>query len=123
MDNKAFSYEVEEGFDFVLEEKGNMSTNLRKVKWGNSDSAKIDIRKWYYKEGEEKCGKGISLTDEGSDELIYTLCNNGYGDTKRILESISDRADFDNALKNLGSDEQNDSSEEEEYYDPKDLLG
>ena len=44
--NSSFSFKMEEGFDFVLQEGQNTSTNLRKIAWGDSSEAKIDIRKW-----------------------------------------------------------------------------
>lgn len=120
-----FKFEIEEGFDHVIEETGNMSTNLRKVKWGSSANYKLDLRKWFYKDGEEKCGKGIGLTDDGASELVKVLSENGYGDTKEIIHAIKDRDDFKSSMKAVfGNSESEDYDNElEEYYDPKELLG
>ena len=119
----AFKYEVVDNFDFVIEEKGNTSINLRKIVWGDSENAKVDIRKYFYKDGEERMSKGVSLSDEGADELVKTLCENGYGNTRDILRGIKNRPDFDEALKNIDSDDEYESDDGEEYYDPKQLLG
>lgn len=118
----AFKYEVVDNFDFVIEEKGNTSINLRKIVWGDSENAKVDIRKYFYKDGEERMSKGVSLSDEGADELVKTLCENGYGSTRDILKGIKNRPDFDEALKNIDSDEEYESDDGDDYYDPKQLL-
>ena len=123
--NSSFSFKMEEGFDFVLQEGQNTSTNLRKIAWGDSSEAKIDIRKWSYSNGEERALKGVTLSDYGASELANVLVEQGYGDTKRSLKSLSNRADYIESLNNLDSD---DSSEDdvyddsEEYYDPNALL-
>ena len=67
--NSSFSFKMEEGFDFVLQEGQNTSTNLRKIAWGDSSEAKIDIRKWSYTNGEERALKGVTLSDDGASEL------------------------------------------------------
>ena len=118
----AFKYEVVDNFDFVIEEKGNTSINIRKIVWGDSENAKVDIRKYFYKDGEERMSKGVSLSDEGADELVKTLCENGYGNTRDILKGIKNRPDFDEALKNIDSDEEYESDDGDDYYDPKQLL-
>ncbi len=43
---------------------------LRIVKW-NDGAPKYDIRDWYEVDGEETCGKGISLSDEEWTLLQY----------------------------------------------------
>lgn len=117
-----FKYEIVDNFDFVIEEKGNTSINLRKIVWGDSDKVKVDIRKYFYKDGEERMSKGVSLSNEGADELAKTLCENGYGNTRDILRSIKNRPDFDEALKNINSDDEYEGDDGEDYYDPKQLL-
>lgn len=122
-----FVFKIQEGFDYILEEGGNTSTNLRKIAWGENGTPKIDIRKWSYQNGEERAMKGCTLTDEGANELAAVLCENNYGDTKRILKGIRNRDDFESALESVmnGNDENEDGYDtgEEEYYDPKELLG
>ena len=115
-----FQYSVLEGFDFIIEEFGNSSTNLRKISW-NGRPHKLDLRKYSYKDGEERMLKGISLTDDGSNELTNVLIEQGYGDTRRIIKALRKRDDFNESL--LDPNIEIDDSDEEEYYDPKQLLG
>ena len=115
-----FSYEVAENFDFILEESGNGSINLRKISW-NGRPYKLDIRKYTYKDGEERMMKGVSMSDEAGSELASILVENGYGDTKRIIKAIRARTDFDESMLDKDVEIQEDDNSEE-FYDPKQLL-
>ena len=118
--NGEFSYEVQEGFDFIIEESGNNSINLRKISW-NGRPYKLDLRKYSYKDGKESMLKGISISDEGANELTGVLIENGYGDTKRIIKALRTRENFTEEM--LEPDYVfEDDNESEEFYDPKQLL-
>ena len=117
--NEAFQYEVLEGFDFIIEESGNSSVNLRKISW-NGRPHKLDIRKYAYKDGQEQMMKGISLTEDGANELTSVMVEQGYGDTKRIIKALRQREDFNKSM--LDKDIAIDDDSDEEYYDPKQLL-
>jgi len=52
----------------VISEKNGYELRLRKISWNNRD-AKFDIRPWK----EDKCGKGITLTDEELKGLLDKL--------------------------------------------------
>lgn len=123
--NSSFSFKMEKGFDFVLQEGQNTSTNLRKIAWGDSSEAKIDIRKWSYSNGEERALKGVTLSDDGASELANVLVEQGYGDTKRLVKALSNRNDFSKAIKisDDGEYELYEDDGSEEFYDPKQLLG
>ena len=115
-----FSYEAQEGFDFIIEESGNNSINLRKISW-NGRPYKLDLRKYSYKDGKESMLKGISISDEGANELTEVLIENGYGDTKRIIKALRTRENFTEEM--LEPDYVfEDDNESEEFYDPKQLL-
>ena len=119
-----FKFEVDKNFgDHVIEERDNLSIIMRKISWGNSGEYKVDIRKYLYTEEGERMNKGISLTDNGANELTKELVSCGYGDTKEIIKALSKReenlADLINQSNNESEDEDNGS---EEYYDPKELL-
>lgn len=86
--NKDFNYEIDPNFDFVLEERANTFIALRKIKWGSSDTAKLDIRKYRATEEGEMMMKGCSLSDEGADELTRLLIQEGYGSDKDIYDAI-----------------------------------
>lgn len=120
--NKEISMEIEDGFDFILEEGANTSINLRRIGW-NGRPSKIDIRKWVYNDGTERAMKGISLSDDGTNELANILVEQGFGDTKRIGRAVMKRQDYDGMFDNTISTDDMDSSEDEEYYDPSELLG
>lgn len=124
-----FTYSILEGFDHILEEKGNQYTSLRKISWNDNGTYKLDIRRYYTTpEGEEKMGKGISfMTDEGPAELINALLQEGYGDTAEVVRNLKDRDDFRSALNSVlnPEDEFYDKDAKDikaDYYDPKELL-
>jgi hypothetical protein len=118
--NGDFSYEVQKEFDFIIEESGNNSINLRKISW-NGRPYKLDLRKYSYKDGKESMLKGISISDEGANELTGVLVENGYGDTKRIIKALRTRENFTEEM--LEPDYVfEDDNESEEFYDPKQLL-
>ena len=95
--DKEFSMEIEDNFDFILEEGQNTSINLRRISW-NGRPSKIDIRKWVYNDGTERAMKGVSLSDEGADELANVLIEQGFGNTKRIIKAIKAREDYDGSI-------------------------
>lgn len=131
-DNKDFKYTIVDGFDFIIDEKGNKTMNLRKLYYGDKDNnVKLDLRQWYVgSNGEEGMGKGTSfLTEEGPHTLVDVMIKNGYGHTKDILNGIKDRDDFRSSLNSvLGKEDElydHDISEEEEettFYDPREML-
>ena len=52
----------------VISEKNGYELKLQKISWNGRD-AKYDIRPWK----DDKCGKGITLTDEELDALHTKL--------------------------------------------------
>lgn len=121
--NKEFTVDIKPGFDFIIEEGGNTSINLRMISWNGRDH-KLDLRKWTYKEdGQEQAMKGVSLTEEGGNELASVLVEQGYGDTKRIVNAIKKRQEYDNSLDSINTDEIEEDDGSEEYYDPSELFG
>lgn len=129
--SEPITYEYQEGFDNIIDEKGNSFLALRKIRWGDAEEYKLDLRKYYNSANGEVMGKGVGfLTDEGPHELVRTMTELGYGDTKEILTSIKDRDDFRSSLNKVlgGKDEFYDpevkDDSEDQYYDPKlALLG
>ena len=116
--SKEITMEIEDNFDFIIEEGQNTSINLRKISW-NSRPSKIDIRKWNYVDGNEVAMKGIGLSEDGANELASVLVEQGYGDTKRIIKALKSRGFNEKELKN---NEVYEDNEMEEYYDPSILL-
>lgn len=127
-DGGDFKYEFVDDFDYVIDELNNRSINLRKVKWGDSDNVKLDLRQYYMTENGERMGKGVSFfTDDGPNTLTETLASIGYGNTLNILNGIKDRDDFKKSLNTaLGRDSEfyDESAGEaaDDFYDPKSLL-
>ena len=131
---KEFSLEIDENINEIVDEvPGNSFIALRKLRWNQSSPFRIDIRKWYTNnEGKEIAGKGVSFaTEEGPNNLVHALLSNGYGDTRKTLESIKDREDFAVAVKEIIEYENIDldsieipkiESLEEEFYDPKSII-
>ena len=120
--DKEISMEIEEGFDFILEEGQNTSINLRKISW-NGRPSKLDIRKWNYTDSGERAMKGIGLSDEGADELAAVLVENGYGETRRLVKALKERETDEEIDIELPAEEEVEDDGEEVYYDPSELLG
>lgn len=132
--NKEFKLEIDSEVDEVIDEvPGSSFIALRKLRWSDSGSFKLDIRKWYTNsEGEEIAGKGVSfMTEEGPDNLIEALLKHGYGDTRKTLNGIKDREDFLPAVKEIITEKGVDfdsievpslDSLSEDFYDPKSIL-
>jgi hypothetical protein len=91
-------FKVIDNFDFVIEESQNQFSAFRKVAWGEDESkAKYEIRKWRNSpDGSEVPAKGFTfMTDEGPDELLYIMLEQGFGDPKRIMDILKNRNDID----------------------------
>lgn len=67
-----FKYEVKEVIGVISEGKSSKK-ELRLISW-NDKEAKYDIRDWWNdKEGNEKMGKGITLTKEEAKKLAEII--------------------------------------------------
>ena len=121
-ENKEITMEIKEGFDFIIEESGNSSLNLRKIGW-NGREPKLDLRKWSYQDGQERAMKGVTMSDDGADELTGVLVEQGYGNTKRIAKALSKREEYADVMDHLDDVEENIGDDSEDYYDPSELLG
>lgn len=133
---KPFHFEVDPNYDFVLEERGNTYTALRKIRWGDKEDFSLDIRKYYATEEGERMAKGCSLMSrEGADELTRILVYTGYGNDKQLAEAICTSRDEvaariydhilnDNDLKNRIEDIVTNhlNNEDEEYYDLDEVI-
>lgn len=136
-----FNLEIDPEFDEIIDEGvGNSFVALRRLKWSDNSPFKLDIRRWITDaEGNEIAGKGCSfITEEGPSNLVHTLIDHNYGDTATIIEKVSKRSDFvdalmysEKALNALGLDDIKDKikqkaesyTEDASFYDPKELLG
>lgn len=115
-------YKVKSGFDNIVDEKGSMFIALRKIAWNVDpdsdddeidDKYKLDLRKYYNTDTGERMSKGVSfLTDDGPNELVKILLNNGYGDTRECLNSLKNRETFMEDLKYVIEFDNNDNPEE-----------
>lgn len=67
-----FKYEVKEVIGVISEGKSSKK-ELRLISW-NDKEAKYDVRDWWQdKDGNEKMGKGITLTKEEAKKLAELL--------------------------------------------------
>ena len=67
-----FKYEVKEVIGVISKGKSS-SKELRLISW-NDKEPKYDVRDWWSdKDGNEKMGKGITLTTEEAKELAKLL--------------------------------------------------
>ena len=68
------------------------------------------------------------MTEEGPSELTKTLLNLGFGNTREVIDILNNRDDFRKSLNSvLGKEDELFDAEigtlEDDYYDPKELLG
>ena len=120
-----FRYEIDKNFDYTIEEKGNTFIALRKIKWGDRDEFRLDLRKYISTEEGERMGKGLSfITDEGPSELINVLLDNNYGDPDIIGNTIvKKRKDIlDSIMRISMGDESSDESNDGELYSARSLF-
>lgn len=123
---EGFKYKVDENFNHTVDEKGNAFIALRYINWGDSETAKLDLRKYYATSEGERMNKGVSfLTEEGPHELTRVLIDNNFGNAEEIANSIrNNRPDI---LKELAKDietiKENPDFKPDDYYDPRELLG
>lgn len=119
---------IHKDYNITFDEKGSTCGVLRKEQWFkdqeevNSEKAKLTIRKTYTTAEGERNGKGYTFsTEEGPGELILGLIDAGFGNTKDILDHISKRKDFKEAVKviSFGDPEED---EDGEMFDMRDLL-
>ena len=129
MDNQ-FKYSIVEDIDYTFEEKGNQFGAVRKIQWGDSDKSYLEIRKWRNApDGSEQAAKAYTfMTEEGPSELTKTLLNLGFGNTREVIDILNNRDDFRKSLNSvLGKEDELFDAEigtlEDDYYDPKELLG
>lgn len=136
--DKPFHYEVDPNYDYILEERGNTYTALRKIRWGEKEDFSLDIRKYYATEDGERMAKGCSLmSKEGADELTRVLVDTGYGNAKQLTNSICtnrdeiaariyDKIQNDNDLKNRIEDiivnHLDDEEDDNEYFDLDEVI-
>lgn len=122
--DKKFEYNVQK--DHVFDEKGGTFLALRQIAWGcpqneEPDPEKVhwELRRWRMRDGKEMADKGFSfLTEDGPNELVNTMLEEGFGNTKDVLNIIKNRDDFKDAVENMSVD----GDVTGEYFDPRSLL-
>lgn len=130
---REFQYTNDPDFDYTIDEKGNTFIALRKIDWGNNGNYKLDLRKYYASESGETMSKGVSfLTDDGPDELAKVLIETGYGNDDEIANTIIEKrpgilgriytAINNNPKLIEGLDAEDYGNQEENYYDPEELI-
>lgn len=117
----AFEYKINEEFGTeLIGEGGNVFIAMRKIAWGNRDE-KLDIRKYSINnDGNEVMMKGVSLSDDEANTLAEKLVERGYGDRKKILETIYKEDRIKILPFIIIKDE--DFENEKELFTPDDIL-
>ena len=120
----------EDGINEVIDEKGNMALMLREVAWNGRDYH-LELRKWIVDVDKEQPMKGCTfITEEGPNNLVDTMVKHGYGNTRNILHELSSRDSFEEVLVSVIGKQKVDKAKdtevtitEDDYFDPKSLLG
>lgn len=120
-------YHVFKDYNIIFDEKGSTCGTVRKIQWvkdGNEpdeEKAKIEIRKVYVNQEDEKVGKGYTFsTPDGPNELIVGMIEAGFGNTKDILKAVRTRKDFLDSAKTINDEDGKDY--DGETFDMRDLL-
>lgn len=134
--NMEFNLEIDDSINEVFDEGvGNSFLAMRRLRWNETGTFKIDLRKWITTvDGEEIPSKGFSfITEEGPENLVNCLLKHGFGNTRKTLEGLQDREDFvpeamrilskkgalpEGSFANIQDEEGSGS-----FYDPKEMLG
>ena len=127
MADKEFKYEVDKDFNYTIDERGNSFIALRKIRWGDNDNYKLDLRKYISTEKGEQMGKGLSfITEDGPNELSRVLLDTGYGKPDEIAQVIVDnRRDIFNEISKRVNGEfvtTEDNESDEELFDARRLF-
>lgn len=105
----------EDGIDRIIDERGNVAIIMREVRWKKDNDYKLDIRKYNYTDEGERYSKGISfLTEDGPDELVKILLEEGYGKPDEIAEAIKSRDDIMKAFAEI--------KDGDDLYDPREMI-
>lgn len=64
------SYEIKKSIGILAENEKGYTKELNLISWDGSN-AKLDIREWHTQH--ERCGKGITLTEEEGRKLMKIL--------------------------------------------------
>lgn len=134
------NYEIDENSQRIIDERGNTYLMMAKFRWFGKGDFKLGLRTFYSTSDGEKIGKGVNfLTEDGPHELTKALLEDGYGHPQEIAQTLrKSRPEIFGAVM----DELNDmtveekatcedayvncddfSDEDEEMFDPEDLLG
>lgn len=133
-EQKQYTYKIKEnGINEIIDEKNNTVMMIREVAWGKNiekEEYHLEIRKWYVNTESEMPGKGFTFTTEKSPHnLVNTMVKLGFGETKKIIDGIKDRPDFEDSLaKSISKNKINEAKnkkveiDSDDYFVPKNLL-
>lgn len=112
------------GMNRIIEEKGSSFIRLAQMAWGVSDDEecdpekiRVDIRKYHTNsDGKEIMGKGVSfMTQDGPNELVHCLLEEGYGETEKSLKILKKRKDFKDAVFHVNGQNSPDDDVDETF--------
>lgn len=123
----AFEYTIDSDFDYTIDEKGNRYVALRKIDWGNKGEYKLDLRKYYASDAGEKMSSGVTMSDDAADELAKVLLETGYGNDEELANTIIENrpellGKICIEMNRRGITANDIEYEEEEFYDPEELI-
>lgn len=132
MDKKLLSYDVKkDGINEVIDEAGNMVVMLREVAWQGREH-RLELRNWIIDVDKEMPMKGVAFkTEQGPHNCVEIMVKHGFGNTQKVLQELSLREDFEDALlhtigrKKIDETKQKEVVvEEDDYFIPsRETLG
>jgi len=101
-EKKPFEFSIEKELGVLQESDGsNWCIELNKISWQGRPPV-IDIRRMNQdKEAKVVLGKGVSLTDDGTENLVDLLLEEGFGNIK-IMKKILKSKGYKVVLKKDG---------------------
>lgn len=128
----AFDLKVNKLFgDHIISETNRSALMLRRLDWGGNiddedpNSGNLDLRRWTFQEdGTLRALKGVTLRDKEPHDLTQKLVDLGFGDTTKIMRSLSKRGgEFEYALETWSEpEEEDDSSDDGELFDAAAIM-
>ena len=91
-EKKEFKFSIEKELGVLQESDGsNWCIELNKISW-NDRPPLIDIRRMNQdKEAKVVLGKGVSLSDEGAENLVNLLLKEGFGSEKTMRKILKQK--------------------------------
>lgn len=89
--NPDFTYSIDDFMGAVKESPSHdWCKAILRITWGDNPQT-IDIRNVNMSKGNQRIGKGVSLSNEEADRVVSILLDNGFGSLEDIERALKER--------------------------------